>query len=322
MQRFDKSKSQAKFVTTTKLLLIKFFFHLVAEAAVETKKKSELRGGVKSPSPQSVTPTISYTTCNGTNSYNQNGPSAGNQTPNYDHCRVFSTSKNNELCHQIDLLQLIRQKFSLHSPTKTILTPDIDFCHISQHCDVNALVRELVAHCIISVRTAWLIRRCTKATERFREYLQMLTSLKLNDMTDLMNWCHKNRAFLDEFIFATMPKRGIEVRPKLICINHGFNLVIGQAIKKIYSHFERLVWKNILCFYACTLLGNYFSSGLWNSFRFEAELHTAEKVCPPSVFVFNTKVEHKKNPAFGSLLNERKMLGVQNIFATFKTRMQ
>ena len=83
--------------------------------------------------------------------------------------------------------------------------------------NVDACVTELVSHCIISVRTAWLIRRCSKPSDRFRKYLELLSTLKENDLKELMKSCRKSKAFIEKLL-TTPAEEPLQVRKRKILI--------------------------------------------------------------------------------------------------------
>ena len=90
----------------------------------------------------------------------------------------------------------LRKRFSYDK--NVVSESDAMIVNSLQADDVSAYVKELVLLCVISTRTAWIIRRCTKLSDRVRLYLDLLTTLKLSDMKNLIKNCPKNRKFLEK----------------------------------------------------------------------------------------------------------------------------
>lgn len=73
-----------------------------------------------------------------------------------------------------------------------------DVVEIFPHAPIDAYVTELVYHCIISTRSAWLIRKCRSPFDSIRSYLKLLTTLQQSDLDEVMKHCPANKRFIDE----------------------------------------------------------------------------------------------------------------------------
>ena len=59
------------------------------------------------------------------------------------------------------------------------------------------LIAELVTQCVVSARSAWLIRKFPKLSDRSRLYLELLSSLQESDVGDLLKRCPENKRWIE-----------------------------------------------------------------------------------------------------------------------------
>ncbi|XP_078491487.1 uncharacterized protein LOC100180752 [Ciona intestinalis] len=91
-----------------------------------------------------------------------------------------------------DVVQTLAQKFQDHFT-------DVDASYDVTGCDdvtqsfkdtnVNPFVNELICACIISTRSAWLIRKCPNIPERMVMFSDALVGLNTSDCNDVINNC-------------------------------------------------------------------------------------------------------------------------------------
>ena len=100
----------------------------------------------------------------------------------------------------VELLQKIRDNCSDHVTTTFDVTElTSGNWNWSDH-DIVAYTYELTSHCVISVRTAWMIRRSSTNSKRFRLYLEVLSKLESRDIKVLMTQCGRNANFIKNML--------------------------------------------------------------------------------------------------------------------------
>ncbi|XP_076815800.1 uncharacterized protein LOC143461800 isoform X2 [Clavelina lepadiformis] len=113
--------------------------------------------------------------------------------------RKSRTSKTDAGLEQ-QLKSLAQRLESLGDVIKTTMDQEAVLSIDIKNIDVNAFVTEMVSHCIISTRSAWLIRKCADHVDRIDQFLGVMIGLDPSDVADVIQLCPKTTEFIAQVV--------------------------------------------------------------------------------------------------------------------------
>jgi len=149
---------------------------------------------------------------------------------------VITTSDNVTSDGQLDVaLRKISSRFNnfirVTSPISAENTSPLGVAKI----DFDSLTSELITHCVISVRSGWMVRRCSKHSDKQRLFFELLSDLSDRDAADLVEHCPATTALVQKVcsFFRKVKVREHEGSAQvensdLVCIGFGLTLLSAK----------------------------------------------------------------------------------------------